>query len=336
MPLRVGLNGVGRIGKCLLRLLQDDPRVELVAINDVAPIETTSHLVRHDSIHGPFPHRCEVADGGLRLGDRTIPYTQTPEPAALSWSEHGVEVAVEATGRFARGELARGHLGGSVERTLVTAVCPGADATVVAGPHDPSTAPRRGVVATASCTTHAAAVPLALIDSWLGVAAAEMTTVHCTTGSQVTIDLPHRDLRRARASLLSMIPTTTSASRGLAEVFPHLADRLTCLAIRVPTATVSLVELVIQTASDLPAQEDLRQRLRDEAKGPYGRYLGISEEPLVSIDFRGDSHSSIVDLPLLASPGPRMLRLVAWYDNEWGYASRVADVLRSWAEERES
>jgi glyceraldehyde 3-phosphate dehydrogenase len=332
----VGLNGVGRIGKCLLRLLQDDPRVRFEAINDVAPIDTTAHLIRHDSIHGPFPHRCDVVEKGLRLGERTIPYSQAAEPAELSWSAHGVEAAVEATGRFARGELARQHLGGTVERALVTAVCPGADATLVLGPHQPSDAPGTGVVATASCTTHAAAVPLALIDRWLGVEAAEMTTVHCTTGSQVTIDLPHRDLRRARASLLSMIPTTTSASRGLAEVFPHLADRLTCLAIRVPTATVSLVELVVQTKSDLPRMEEVRQRLRDEAKGPYGRYLGISEEALVSIDFRGDSHSSVVDLPLLASPGPRMLRLIAWYDNEWGYASRVADVLRSWAEERES
>jgi glyceraldehyde 3-phosphate dehydrogenase len=243
---------------------------------------------------------------------------------------------VEATGRFSRGERARRHLGGGVERVLVTAVCPGADKTLVLGPHQAEAAPPTGVIATASCTTHAAAVPLALIDRWLGVEAAEMTTVHCTTGSQVTIDLPHADLRRARASLLSMIPTTTSAARGLADVFPHLADRLTCLAIRVPTATVSLVELVVQTEREVPSTEELAERLRQEAAGPYGRYLGVSDEPLVSIDFRGDSRSSIVDLPLLASPGPRMLRLVAWYDNEWGYASRVADVLRSWAKERES
>jgi glyceraldehyde 3-phosphate dehydrogenase len=336
MPLRVGLNGVGRIGKCLLRLLGDDPPVRFEAINDVAPVETTCHLLRHDSIHGPFPGRCEAAGKALAIHDRPIPYSRSAEPEGIDWSGQGVEVVVEATGRFSRGELARQHLGGSVRRVLVTAVCPGADATLVLGPHEPGSGPTDGVIATASCTTHAAAVPLALIDGWYGVRAAEMTTVHCTTGSQVTIDLPHRDLRRARASLLSMIPTTTSASRGLADVFPHLADRLSCLAIRVPTATVSLVELVIQTERDLPPVERLAERLRERAATAYGRYLGVSEEPLVSIDFRGDPRSSIVDLPLLASPGPRMLRLIAWYDNEWGYASRVADVLRSWAEERDS
>jgi glyceraldehyde 3-phosphate dehydrogenase len=188
------------------------------------------------------------------------------------------------------------------------------------------------IVAAASCTTHAAALPLWLLHRWFGVAAAEMTTVHCTTGSQVTIDGPHPDPRRARSALLSIIPTTTSASRGLVQALPFLADRLSCIAFRAPTACVSLVNLVVQTDAPVDSPEDLADRFRAEAAGPQQGRLGVSDEPLVSIDFRGDPHSSIIDLPLIARPGESLVRVVAWYDNEFGYASRVVDLLRLWSE----
>lgn len=335
MTMLVGLNGAGRIGRCLLRLLADDPLVTIQAVNDVAPVESICHLMRHDSIHGSFDGACSARDGTLTVGARDIPYSRVSEPEAIPWDEAGVGLVVEATGRFTRADQARRHLRGPVRRVLVTAVSDGADQTVVPGPHRGGVNPEARVVSTASCTTHAAAVPLTLLDEWFTVTAAEMTTVHCTTGSQVTIDQPHADARRARSALLSMIPTTTSASRGIVAVLPQLEGRLTCLAIRVPTATVSLVECVVQTGRDLPPVDEIADRLRESARGPYGRFLGVSDEPLVSIDFRGDPRSSVVDLPLLASPGPRMLRLVAWYDNEWGYASRVADVLREWSKEDE-
>ncbi|MCU0254720.1 MAG: type I glyceraldehyde-3-phosphate dehydrogenase, partial [Acidobacteria bacterium] len=251
-------------------------------------------------------------------------------------AEHGIQAVVEATGRFSRGSEARRHLVGPVRQVLVTAVCPGADATVIPGLPGLETAARTTVVSTASCTTQAAALPLAVLDRWFGVAAADMTTVHCTTGSQVTIDQPHPDPRRARSALLSMIPTTTSAGTGLALALPRLAGRLSCLAIRVPTASVSLVELVVQTERPVDPREELAAGLRAAAaEAPLAGRLGVSDEPLVSVDFKGDPRSSVLDLPLLEVPGTHLVRLVAWYDNEWGYTHRVADVLRVWGESQD-
>ncbi len=330
MRLGVGLNGAGRIGRALLRMLHDDPRVSVVAINDRAPVGTVAHLLRHDSVHGRFPVPVEPDSGALRIGGTRVPVTHVDQPGAIPWSD-GIRVVVEATGSFAQGNGARAHLGGGVERVVVTAVSDAADETIVLGVHDGVPAEDTRIVSTASCTTHAAALPLALADEWFGVVSAQMTTVHCTTGSQTPMDAPREDLRRARSALVSMIPTTTSAARGLAACLPGVGSRVSCLAVRVPTATVSLVELVVQTRDPLPPADEIRARLRDAAADRLDGFLGVSDEPLVSIDFSGDPRSSIVDLPLLAAPGERLLRLIAWYDNEWGYASRVADLLRLWS-----
>lgn len=332
MPLRVGLNGVGRIGRALLRFFLNDPAVEISAINDLADPETIAHLLRYDSLHGPFTSSVDVNDGALVINGRAIPFSREAAPGTIPWERADVEVVVEATGRFARGDLARTHLHGGVQRVLVTAVCPGADATVVLGPHDGRVDRAARVVSTASCTTHAAGLPLWLLDRWYGLKAAEMTTVHCTTGSQLTIDGPHRDLRRSRSALLSMIPTTTSAQKGLVEVLPQLAGRLTCLGIRVPTATVSLVEVVAHTERPVDPIPALAERFCRAAEEPAlaGR-LGVSKEPLVSIDYNGNPHASVVDLLLLARPGGQLVRVIAWYDNEYGYANRVAELLRLWS-----
>ncbi|MDQ7088924.1 MAG: hypothetical protein Q9Q13_14175 [Acidobacteriota bacterium] len=182
-----------------------------------------------------------------------------------------------------------------------------------------------------SCTTHAAALPLACLETWYGVEAAEMTTLHCTTGSQVTMDGPHHDLRRSRSALVSMIPTTTSASRGLVRALPFLEGRLSCLAVRVPTASVSLVEIVAHTRREADRPEDLARRFQQAAAGPLEDLLGVSTEPLVSVDFRDDPRSSIIDLPLLERPGRHLVRIIAWYDNEWGYTSRLVDLLGRWS-----
>lgn len=329
MALRVGLNGIGRIGRCLIRLLRTNPEVQITAINDLADIETAVHLIRHDSIHGAFPGQI-AADGPERLilDGRVIPYSRHAAPAEIPWARGEVTVVVEATGRFSGNGRARDHLGPQVGRVLVTAVSGLADRQIILGVDEPEFPSSERVVALGSCTTHAAAVPLHLLDTWFGVRAAEMTTVHCTTGSQMTMDGPHPDLRRARCALVSMIPTTTSAQAGLARALPHLADHLTCLAIRVPTASVSLVELVVRTREKVDAPCALGTRFREAAAGRWEGILSVSDTPLVSADFRGDPHSSIIDLPLIARAEPHMVRLVAWYDNEWGYSSRIADLLR--------
>ncbi len=332
MPLRVGLNGAGRIGRALLRLLYADPAVEVVAINDTAGLPSIVHLLGHDSLYGVPPFSVGAAGEELLLEGRPIPFSSSPHPEQIPWTRHGVEVVVEATGWFATADQARRHLSGSVRSVLVTAVCPGAEVTLLGGVHDAAAAARRAVVSTASCTTQAAGLPLALLDRWYGVVAAEMTTVHCTTGSQVTMDQPHRDLRRARSAMLSIIPTTTSAGAGLDAVLPALAGRIACLAIRVPTTSVSLVEIVAATGEATDPRERLVARLGEAASGELAGRLGVSDEPLVSIDFKGDTRSAIVDLPLLELPGERLVRLVAWYDNEWGYSNRVAEVLRVWGE----
>lgn len=331
MGCRVGLNGAGRIGRALLRLLRRDPHVCIVAVNDVAPAPALAHLIQFDSIQGPYPGQAgHEGNEALILDGVRLPLTHHSDPAEVPWDRNEVDVVVEATGRFARAETARGHLRPGVRRVLVTAVCGEPDAMVVLGIHDGQVDPAARVISSGSCTTHAAALPLMLIDRWYGLVSADMTTVHCTTGSQVTIDQPHPDLRRARSAMLSMIPTSTSAGRGLVAALPHLKGKLSCMAIRVPTAAVSLVEINAQTSRPLDSLERMAGRFRQESEGALAGWLGVSDVPLVSVDFKGDPRSSVVDLPFLARTGDHFLRLVSWYDNEWGYANRVADLLRIW------
>jgi glyceraldehyde 3-phosphate dehydrogenase len=331
MPLAVGINGAGRIGRALIRHLYSDNRVRVVAVNDLAETQNLVHLLRHDSIHGPFPAPVSSrSDDQLQIAERTLAYSRAAEPEQIEWQRHGVDVVVEATGRFVTREAAARHLKGGVRRVLVSAVCKQADASVVLGIQTAALAPEARVVSAASCTTHAAALPLALIERWYGVEAADVTTVHCTTGSQVTIDSPHPDPRRGRSALVSMIPTTTTASWGLAAALPALAQRLSCLAIRVPTPAVSLVQIVVQTTRPLDTLDEIRTNLRSVAETEYRGLLAVCDQPLVSIDFKSDPHSATIDLELTERPGPHLLRLFAWYDNEWGYSNRLADLLRLW------
>lgn len=336
MALHVGLNGAGRIGRALLRILRGRDDVRISAINELAHLDMLEHLLRHDSVHGPFPGEIASGPGSLILEGRPIAYSQIPDPAAIPWESAGVEVVVEATGAFSGNGGARQHLERTgVQRVLVSAVSMSADTTLILGVHSGSVEEGQKVISTGSCTTHAAALPLAVLDERYGVVAAEMSTVHCTTGSQRTMDLPHRDPRRARSALLSMIPTTTSASRGLVAAIPQLEGRLSCLSIRVPVATVSLVDLVVQTERPVTSREEVQALFEEAAtRSLLAGRLGVSDEPLVSIDFKGDARTSIVDLPLVERPGAHLVRIIAWYDNEWGYASRIADLLGIWAQER--
>ncbi len=329
MAVRVGINGLGRIGRALVRIahLRPELGVEIVAANDPAAAPVLARLLRHDTIHGPFPAPVEVAADALVVASRTLPLSHRTEPSAIDWRAHAVEIVVEATGRFRRRELAAQHLGDGVERVVVSATCDGADATFCVGINDESFAPERHrVVSNASCTTNCLAAVLAVVDQHFGVERALMNTVHCVTNNQNLVDMAHADPRRARAALANIIPTTSDAVPSIGLVLPQLAGRVDGLAMRVPIVAGSLVDVVVATTSavDLGA---LAAAFRAAELGGLAGILGTTDEELVSSDFVNDPRSAVVDLPLLQQCGPRLTRVVAWYDNEWGYSHRLVELL---------
>lgn len=327
MSMRIGINGAGRIGRILMRALHDDPDVRVAAVNDVAPVATVAHLLRYDSVHGPWSVPVTAETDAIRVGDDQVTYWSYEHPSAIPWDNAGVDVVIEATGRFTHLEDAEQH---RASRVVISAVGRGGAPTLVYGVHPAGAFAEQRVIAAGSCTTHAAALPLMLLHRWYGVQGADVMTVHCTTGSQVTMDQPHRDLRRGRAAGVSIIPTTTSANRGLCAALPELADRLNCYAVRVPTASVSLVQITAHLERTLPEPEGLVEHLDDVSQNEQKGRLAVSYAPLVSVDFRGNTHSAVVDAALVECPSAHLVRLVAWYDNEWGYVSRLVDLLRTW------
>ena len=328
MSVRIGINGLGRIGRSLFRQAWKSAEIEVAAINDVAPPRTLAHLLRHDSVAGLWDVEVESREAELVVSGRPIPCWGRQTPEDIPWSDGGVEMVIEATGRFQRRSAAEGHLRGSVRNVIISS--PSADAyfTVGWGANQHLVDPRRHrVISNASCTTQCAAPLLLLIGRAWGVEACSMTTIHCYTNDQPLMDAPHRDLRRSRAAAMSMIPTSTSASTALEKIFPELAGNLTCLAVRVPTPFVSAVELVVSLKQDGDL-ERMRSVFRAAGDGPLAGIVGYTEEDLVSVDYRGDTRSAVVDGPLLALPSPRLLRVFAWYDNESGYTQRLMDLVR--------
>jgi glyceraldehyde 3-phosphate dehydrogenase len=301
--------------------------MEVAAINDLASPRTLAHLLRHDSVAGPWDIPIVGGDDSLTIQDTVIPCTSHRLPSEIPWAGAGVDLVVEATGLFQGREGAKGHLGSSVHRVIISAPSPDADLTVVMGVNHRDFDPlRHRVLSNASCTTNCFAPILMLVDRALGVEAASLSTVHCYTNDQHLADAPHKDLRRARAAGLSMIPTTTSATLALGKIFPALEGRISCQAIRVPTAQVSAVEMVMMLKRDAVLGE-VREMFRAAERGPLAGILGYAEEELVSIDYRGDSRSAVVDGPLLALPAPRLLKVFGWYDNETGYSHRLVDLI---------
>ncbi len=328
MPVRIGINGLGRIGRCLFRLAFGRQDIEIAAVNDLAGAQTLAHLLRHDSIWGKWSEPIG-SEGSFLVGrDRRIPCTSWQSPAEIPWDRAGVRIVVEATGRFRERRGAEGHLRSGAERVIISAPSPDADLTTVVGVNhrhfDPD---RHRILSNASCTTNGLAPILMLLDRELGIEAGTMTTVHCYTNDQPLVDAPHGDLRRARAAALSMIPTTTSATAALGEVLPRLAGKVTCLAVRVPTPSVSALDLTValERSTRLEAVRDL---FRSADQGPLSGILGYTDEELVSTDYRGDSRSAVIDGPLLALPSNRLLKVFAWYDNESGYTHRLLDLIR--------
>jgi glyceraldehyde 3-phosphate dehydrogenase len=340
MPIRFAINGLGRVGRALLRIAHDGDDLELAAVNDVQPASQLARLVARDTVHGPFSGEVEAVEGGIKIGGiagRTIPVFQQPDPAAVDWSRAGVEVVVEATGRFLRRTTAAGHLRGTVRWVVLSAnsdPADPADATICLGVNEDSLDPVRQaaghqIISNSSCTTNCLALVAKVLHDRFGVRRALMSTVHSYTENQRLLDLPHPDPRRARAAALNIIPTGTTATRTLGLVLPDLAGRIEGFAVRVPTPAVAMMDLVadLETAAMTVTAEAIRQAFRDAAAGPMAGFLGATDEELVSSDFIGDPRSAVVDLPLVQVAAGGLARVVAWYDNEWGYAHRLADLL---------
>ncbi len=327
MPLRFGINGLGRIGRALLRLTRGHPELALAAINDVVAAPMLARLLARDTLHGPFPGAVEGEPGALVVDGRRIPVLAEADPARIPWAASGVEVVVEATGRFARRDLAAPHLGGTVEKVIVSANAPAVEATFCLGVNDSTYDPRaHAVISNASCTTNCLALTLKVLHDAFGVRGALMNAVHPYTENQRLLDGPHAEPRRARAAGLNMIPTPTTAARAVGLVIPGLLGKIEGFAVRVPTAAVAMLDVVAELARPAGAAA-IRDAYRAAAAGPLGAVLAVTEEELVSSDFIGDPHSSVVDLPLVQSLPGGLVRVVAWYDNEWGYANRLKDLL---------
>jgi glyceraldehyde 3-phosphate dehydrogenase len=328
MATKIGINGFGRIGRLVLRRVLDlhPDELEVVAINDLFNTETNAHLFKYDSTYGTFSGDVSHTGDSLIVNGKTIKAYAIRNPEELPWAELGVDIVIESTGIFRDRDGASKHLKAGAKKVIITAPAKGEDITVVIGvnegDYDPET---DNIISNASCTTNCLAPVAKVLSDEFGIEAGLMTTVHSYTNDQHTLDQGHKDLRRARAAALNIIPTTTGAAKAVALVLPELKGIVDGMAMRVPTPTVSVVDLVVQLKTDTTA-EAVNAALKSASEGALAGILGFSEEPLVSMDFKGDSRSSIVDASLTSAMGPRFVKVVSWYDNEWGYSSRVADL----------
>ena len=327
MPVRVGINGFGRIGRNVLRALRGRDEIEVVAVNDITSPQVLGHLLRHDSVLGLYPGTVEIGSNSLVVDGREIEVLSAAEPGELPWRRLGVEVVIEASGLFTTAEKARRHIDpAGARKVIITAPAKGEDITIVMGVNDGRYDPRsHDVISNASCTTNCLAPAAKVLSDSFGIENGIMTTIHSYTSDQRLLDAPHKDLRRARAAALSMIPTSTGAAQAAALVLPELQGKFHGLAIRVPTPDVSLVDLTA-TLSRPTGVTEVNEAFRAAAAGSLKGILAVADEPLVSIDYAGNSNSSIVDAPTTAMSGDRLVKVLAWYDNEWGYSCRVVDL----------
>jgi len=325
MAIKVGINGFGRIGRSVFRAAlqgKEFSNIEIVAINDLTDNSTSAHLLKYDSIMGRFKAGVKVTEKGLLVDGKQVVITARKEPSQIPWRDLGVEYVVESTGLFTDSSRARGHLDAGARKVIITAPAKNEDITMVMGVNEYNYNPyEHHIVSNASCTTNCMAPIAKVILDKFGIRRGLMTTIHSYTNDQRILDFPHSDLRRARAAALSMIPTKTGAAQAVALVIPELKGKFDGLAVRVPTPNVSLVDLVIELEQEATVQ-DVNQALKDASN----RYLGYTDELLVSIDFQGDPHSSVVDGPSTKVIGT-MAKVLAWYDNEWGYSNRVLDLI---------
>ena len=326
MTLRIAISGFGRIGRMTLRALQEMQRddMEVVLINSPGPVDTSAHLYQFDSIHGHARSNVSHGDDWMDIGRGKIHMTRERNPADIPHGEHNVDIVLECSGHFNERDKAAAHLDAGAKRVLVSAPCKGADATIVYGVnHNQITGDMR-VISNASCTTNCLAPVAKVMSDSVGIEAGYMTTIHAYTGDQPTLDSSHKDLRRARAAAMSMIPTSTGAARSVGDVLPNLRGRLNGSAIRVPTANVSVVDFGFTAERDT-STEEVNALFTEAANGPMKNVLAVNNLPLVSIDFNHDPHSSIADLTQTYVMNNRLVRVLAWYDNEWGFSCRMLD-----------
>ncbi len=326
--IRLGINGFGRIGRQVLKAVLDRyPRsLRVVAVNDLFDVETNAHLFRYDTNYGRYPGEVRVRKDGFVIGGRTVKSLAFRDPAQIPWDDEGVEIVIESTGLFVTGPKASAHLEAGAKKVIITAPAQEEDLTVVMGVNHGSYDPgKHHIVSNASCTTNCLAPPVLVVHKAFGIEKGMMTTVHSYTNDQRILDLAHRDLRRARAAFQNIIPTTTGAARALALVIPELAGRFDGYSLRVPTPTVSVVDFTAELKRKTDT-EALRQALRSAAGKALKGIMACEEGRLVSTDFRGNAHSSIVDIEFTQVLRDNMAKVVSWYDNEWGYACRVADL----------
>lgn len=326
MAVRVGVNGFGRIGRLVVRAAMEARRndVEFVAVNDLGPAATNAHLLKYDSVHGTFPGDVKAGDGEITIDGKSVKCLAERDPTKLPWKDLGVDLVMECTGIFSDRDKAAVHLEAGAKKVIVSAPSKGADKTVVYGVNQDVLTKDDKVISNASCTTNCLAPPVFVLDKLIGLERGYMTTIHAYTGDQPILDTLHKDLHRARGGALSMIPTTTGAARAVGLVMPHLAGKLDGSAIRVPTPNVSVVDLVFISKKST-SKEEINGAIEEAANGSLKGILGYNKEPLVSIDFNHDPRSSIFDGGQTQVVDGNLVRIVAWYDNEWGFSNRMCD-----------
>ena len=328
MAVKVGINGFGRIGRNIFRTALGDSDIEFVAVNDLTDTRTLAHLLKYDSVLGNLDHEITSTETGIKVDNKEFRVFSQRDPAAIDWESVGAQVVIESTGLFTKAEDARKHLHGSVKKVIISAPAKNEDITIVLGVNEGKYDPAaHHVISNASCTTNCLAPVAKVVHEKFGIRNAQMTTIHSYTNDQQLLDLPHKDLRRARAAALSMIPTSTGAAKAVALVLPELKGKFDGISVRVPTPNVSLVDVVMDLETETTA-EDVNRAFKDAANEELRGILDFSEEPLVSIDFKRNSNSSIVDAEYTKVIGGRMLKVLSWYDNEWGYSCRVRDLIK--------
>jgi glyceraldehyde 3-phosphate dehydrogenase len=330
MATKIGINGFGRIGRQVFKAIYEryPNDLEVVAVNDLTDNETNAHLLKYDSNYGIFDAEIEAVDGGIRVNDHTIRVLAERDPAKIPWRDYGVEIVVESTGRFTDADQAGAHKQGGAKKVIISAPAKGEDITVVLGVNDDKYDPAtHSIISNASCTTNCIAPVVKVLHDSFGVQSGFMTTVHSYTNDQVILDTVHKDLRRARAAAMNIIPTTTGAARAVALVMPELKGKLDGLAFRVPTPTVSVCDF--SATLEKPATvEAINDAFQEAAGEPMKGILGVEHRELVSMDFKADPRSSIVDAPSTMVLGGNSVKVISWYDNEWGYSCRVADLCK--------
>lgn len=323
---KIGINGFGRIGRNVLRAALNKPEFDIVAVNDLTDAPTLAHLLKYDSIHGVLDGEVYAEGDSIVVNGKKIKVLAQTDPAKLPWGELGVDIVVESTGRFTEGAKAKAHLDAGAKKVIISAPAKGEDITIVMGVNeDKYEADKHNIISNASCTTNCLAPFTKVLLDNFGIESGLMTTVHSYTNDQKILDLPHKDLRRARAAAQSIIPTTTGAAKAVALVLPELKGKLNGFAMRVPTANVSITDLTVNLAKDTTAEE-INAVLKQAAEGELKGIMGYNELPLVSRDYNGCPLSSIVDGLSTMMIGKRMAKVVSWYDNEWGYSNRVVDL----------